>query len=245
MTGKFTAIIGLTSDPEYAETLHHLAHAGKVEYLTISGGDLARKRLRATTDKGTDCAMHCPGRSLSCMALFSSLPRRGLIVVELQELPWLCFEASDRAAALRLGFLAGHHHWRVRFADTKMFVALDGPPAGYTDRLTEELERGSVQLVSDPDEVNQPAPSWCCFSTATAFFRVARVAFSFGLETLAQDGLVRDADDVRGFSLTRFAIAGPAPNARSWRLPGVTVSISRRLKEWTRCKGDDPFARAS
>ena len=152
MTGKFTAIIGLTSDPEYAETLHHLAHVGKVEYLTISGGDLVRKRLRATTDKGTECAIALPRQVALEHGAILELTETRAIVVELQELPWLCFEASDQAAALRLGFLAGHHHWRVRFEDTKMFVALDGPPAGYTDRLTEELERGSVQLVSDPDE---------------------------------------------------------------------------------------------
>lgn len=152
MTSRFTGIIALSSDPDFAEKLHHLGHAGKVEYLTISGGDLARKRLRVTTDKGTECAIALPRHVALEHGAILEVNETRAIVVELQELPWLCFEASDQAAALRLGFLAGHHHWRVRFEGVRMYVALDGPATAYTERLKDELDSGRILLVSDGDE---------------------------------------------------------------------------------------------
>src|SRR5258705_6629645 len=70
-----TEIIGAANDPRIAERLHQLEHHDRVEYLTIQGFDIERRRLRGRTDKGTDVAV----------ALFSNQrPRKraGLILRE-------------------------------------------------------------------------------------------------------------------------------------------------------------------
>ena len=152
MTGRFTAIVGHSNDPAYAQKLHALGHAGKVEYVTISGTDLARKRLRVTTDRGTECAIALPRHVVLEHGAILELSETRAIVVQLEELPWLCFEAGDKGTALRLGFLAGHHHWRVRFEGTQMFVAMDAPADTYTDRLKDELATGRVWLVTSDHE---------------------------------------------------------------------------------------------
>ena len=50
-------IIGNSSSGELAETLHRLSHDGQLEEIRLSAADTSRKRLRVTTDKGTDCAI--------------------------------------------------------------------------------------------------------------------------------------------------------------------------------------------
>ena len=151
MSLRFTSIAGQSSDLAVAEKLHTLGHEGKVEYLTISGSDLARKRLRVHTDKGTECAIALP-RSMSLEhGAVLELSKDRAIVVQVEELPWLTLEAIDTPTALRVGFLAGHHHWRVKFSGTRMQVALDGPQDAYTDRLRLELDAGSVRIVEAAD----------------------------------------------------------------------------------------------
>ena len=149
---KFTAIVGHSSDIKLADRLHELRHAGQVEFVSISQNDLARKRLRVTTDKGTECAIALPRHVVLEHGSVLELSETRAIMVELQELAWLCFQASDNGAALRLGFLAGHHHWRVRFEGSRLFVAMDGPAQTYTNRLEREISSGQVTLVKNADE---------------------------------------------------------------------------------------------
>ena len=52
-----TAIVGTASDPSLADRLHHLDHDDRVEILVIGEEDASRRRLRGTTDKGTDVAI--------------------------------------------------------------------------------------------------------------------------------------------------------------------------------------------
>ena len=148
---KFSAIIGLSADPVFAGRIHDLLHTGKVEYLRINGTDLARKRLRAVTNKGTECAIALPRHVALEHGAILELSSERAIVIELEELPWLCFETQDQAAALKLGFFAGHHHWRVRFEDTRMLVALEAPAETYTSRLVDMLESGRVRLVHEDE----------------------------------------------------------------------------------------------
>ena len=57
---KLEAILGLATEPDIAEALHHLEHHGQVEYLTLSEADTQRHRLRVLTDRGTECAIALP-----------------------------------------------------------------------------------------------------------------------------------------------------------------------------------------
>ena len=57
---RVTGLVGDASDPDIGERLHGLSHAGRIEYVSLSRADLSRRRLRATSDKGTDCAIVLP-----------------------------------------------------------------------------------------------------------------------------------------------------------------------------------------
>ena len=47
-------IVGYASEAAFSERIHHIKHLDRVEYVTISPDDVARRRFRLKTDKGTD-----------------------------------------------------------------------------------------------------------------------------------------------------------------------------------------------
>ena len=146
MTEICTHILGNTSDPAFTEQLHELRHNGGVEYLLISEADLPRKRLRATTDKGTECVIALPRHVSLTQGAILALSDDRAIIIELDALPWMRLIPVNAAAALQLGFLAGHHHWRVRLVENHLDVALDQPKATYLTRIASLLSAGMVSV---------------------------------------------------------------------------------------------------
>ena len=57
---------------------------------------------------------------------------------------WLRLVPASQAAALELGYHAGNLHWRVRFAEGALLVALDGPADDYLVRLGALVTDGQV-----------------------------------------------------------------------------------------------------
>lgn len=144
---KLSAVLGRADEPDMEAALHDLAHAGRVEYLLLAGEDTRRRRIRLATDKGTDCAVALPRDVQLENGSVLLLAADRAIVVRLKDLPWLALEPRDAAAAIELGFLAGHHHWRVRFAGARLLVALDADEASYLDRIAHLLGPGKVRVV--------------------------------------------------------------------------------------------------
>jgi len=137
---RLHGIVGDRRDPALAERLHALAHADAVEYLFVAEADLGRGRLRAVTDRGTDCAVSLErGETLYDGAVLALEADRA-VVVRAGAPRLLRLSARDDAAALRLGFMAGHLHWRVR---------LDGPAADYTARIAALIDEGAVSVAAD------------------------------------------------------------------------------------------------
>ena len=143
----FNNIIGFASDSPFDASIHDLGHAGKVEYLTVLPEDVSRRRIRMTTDKGTDCAIALGRDEKLADGAILSLENNTAIVVRLSEQEWLAIEARDHAAALELGYFAGNLHWKVRFDGETILVALEGPRQSYLDRLEHLLAEGKVRLV--------------------------------------------------------------------------------------------------
>ena len=142
---RLAQIVGNAGEPDMAEALHRLGHAGSIEYLQISSTDAARHRLRGTTDRGTHCAIALDrSQSLSNGAVLLLMDDRAIVVRTLDE-TWLRLEPRDAAAALELGYHAGNLHWRVRFDGPLLAVALEGPEHAYLDRLTQFLGDGRVK----------------------------------------------------------------------------------------------------
>lgn len=146
---RLSKIVGRASDPELHERLHALSHAGAVEYLVLERDDMARHRLRARTDKGTECAIALPRDQRLANGAVLMVDADRAIVVRMREEAWLSLRPADAASALELGYLAGNMHWRARFDGASIRIALEGEEAGYLARLRPLLEAGRVERLDD------------------------------------------------------------------------------------------------
>src|SRR5580700_4703238 len=54
---RIEQVLGSRLDPALAERIHELEHQGAVDLLTVPVADVARHRLRATTQGGTEVAI--------------------------------------------------------------------------------------------------------------------------------------------------------------------------------------------
>lgn len=146
-------IVGSRLDPKIADRLHHLDHHHAVDVLAIDGADLARRRLRAITNRGEEIAIALPRDEILFDGAVLILDSDRALVVRVGAERWLRLAPSDRAAALELGYHAGNLHWRVRFEGEDLLVALEGPPEDYLARLGGLSEAGRVvHAVDDKPE---------------------------------------------------------------------------------------------
>jgi urease accessory protein len=147
MAEVLDSILGYASDSSLGDALHDHGHRDRVEYLDISPDNVARRRFRLTTDKGTDCAIALPrGEQLSDGAVLK-LADDVAIVVRLTERQWLSLEAPNASSALELGYFVGNLHWKVRFEQGLLKVALEGPRQTYLDRLELLVAEGKARIV--------------------------------------------------------------------------------------------------
>lgn len=144
-----TAIIGNATDQGVSERLHALSHAGRVEYLVLEREDTLRRRLRGTTDAGTDCAVALSREQQLEDGSVLSLSDESAIVVRMSEERWLRVKPRDSAAAVELGYFAGNLHWRVRFVGDILMVAVEGPRNFYLERLRPFLDDGRAEVGAD------------------------------------------------------------------------------------------------
>jgi urease accessory protein len=142
-------IVGWVTDRAVADRLNELRHQHAVEYLHVDVYDLDRNRLRATSDAGTDYAIVLPrGSALADGAVLLLEPDRA-VVVRSGAPRTMTLRANDVGAALRLGLLAGHLHWKADQRDDTVVVHLEGPESDYTARIVELLESGRVESLDD------------------------------------------------------------------------------------------------
>lgn len=140
-------IVGWATEEPVADRLHELRHHHAVEYVHLDVHDLERKRLRVTSDAGTEYAVILPRDSVLADGAVLLLEPDRAVVVRAGTPQSLVLRAGDRAAALRLGFLAGHLHWKVDQRDDTLVVALEAPASDYTARIAELLDNGRVEVV--------------------------------------------------------------------------------------------------
>lgn len=146
---RLTAVIGHAGDPEFSERLHALSHADRVDYLVLDTQDMQRRRLRATTDKGQDCAIALPrGDRLGDGAILLLESERAVVVRSVEQ-QWLRILPRDAAAALELGYFAGNLHWRARFDGPVLLIAVEGAESDYLDRLKLYLADGRARRLGD------------------------------------------------------------------------------------------------
>lgn len=144
-----TSILGTASDPRFADRLHDLEHRDGVELLTIDRDDALRRRLRKTTDKGTEIAIAIDRSEQLVDGAVLLLEERRAVVVRMTEEHWLEVTPRDTDAALEAGYCAGNHHWRVRFAPGRLLIAMQGPTQHYIDRLDHLVQSGKIEVSHD------------------------------------------------------------------------------------------------
>lgn len=141
-------IIGQAQEPALQDALHQLGHdGGRIETIVVATADLPRRRFHAETDHGTACFIALPRDvSLADGAVLLLDPARA-IILRVGEQSWLTLR-PEADAALELGYRAGNLHWRVRFAEGCLLVALDGPRETYLARLHDLVEQGKLQVLA-------------------------------------------------------------------------------------------------
>jgi urease accessory protein len=147
---RLTDIVGNASDPDIADRLHHIEHDGGIERVRLSRNDLARRRQRLVTDRGTELALLLDrGAQLENGSVLLLEPGRAVLVM-LDEPQWLVLRAAHAAGALEIGYFAGNMHWKVRFEADCLWIALEGPREGYLKRMTHLLARGDATVLDAP-----------------------------------------------------------------------------------------------
>ncbi|MGV9797531.1 urease accessory protein UreE [Mycobacterium sp. NPDC003449] len=139
-------IVGWVTDGNVAARLHELRHHRAVEYIHLDTHDLDRKRLRVTSDAGTDYAVVLSRDTGLADGAVLLLEADRAVVVRAGAPRTLTLRAADPASALRLGFLAGHLHWKVGQRDDTLVVHLEGPAADYTARVADLLDSGRIEV---------------------------------------------------------------------------------------------------
>ena len=142
-------IIGQTNDDKISNKLHDLSHQNKVEYIKLDHNNLKRKRFRAKTDKGTDCAISLFREQNLENGSVLYLDENRAIVVKMAVDEWLSLKPIDIAAAIELGYFAGNMHWRVKMGTDHLDIALDSPKDIYLDRLKEFFNQKKIMCLNN------------------------------------------------------------------------------------------------
>jgi urease accessory protein len=144
---RLHGVIGLESDARVQSALHHLEHHDAIERLFVPESDLGRRRFRLTTDKGTDCAVSLARDDVLSDGSLLFLDDHRAVVVRVGAPKSWRLRAATKEGALRLGWAAGHLHWRVRFDGEALVVLLDAPLADYRARIEALLTEGAVEEI--------------------------------------------------------------------------------------------------
>lgn len=149
MTEMINSILGYASEVEFSKQLHTLGHKSAVEYLVINREDTLRHRLRARTDRGTECLVALPrDQHLSDGAVLLLESERAIVTRMIEE-QWLCLQASDISSAVELGYFVGNLHWRVQFDGPVLRIAQEGPEKDYLSRLKPYLDNHRARRIND------------------------------------------------------------------------------------------------
>ncbi len=142
-------VVGYSHDSKLSNILHDLSHQNKVEYIVLDHANLQRRRFRAQTDKGTDCAVSISRDNKLSNGAVLLLEKDRAIVVKTSEDRWLSLQPTDVSAAIELGYFAGNMHWRVKFAKDRLDIALENPKKIYLERLQDFFTQKKVKQINN------------------------------------------------------------------------------------------------
>ena len=139
-------VLGDRHDAKLAPHLHRLEHADAVDTIRLGAADLARRRLRVTSEHGAEIAIALPRDQVLFDGAVLRLEDDHALIVRAAPTDWLRLIPRDATAALELGYHAGNLHWRVRFEGRDLLVALDAPKETYAARIARLVSDGMVTI---------------------------------------------------------------------------------------------------
>ena len=140
-------ILGYSHDSKLSNQLHDLSHKSQVEYIILDHTNLQRRRFRTTTNKGTDCVITIPRDEKLSNGAVLILDKNKAIVVKMTEDQWLSLKPKNVATAIELGYFAGNMHWRVKFENQHLDIALDSPEKIYLERLKDFFDNNKITRI--------------------------------------------------------------------------------------------------
>ncbi|HZU08186.1 MAG TPA: urease accessory protein UreE [Chloroflexota bacterium] len=118
-------------DPTWRQRCEAAAAAGVLETVTLAPWEVAKRRLRATTDAGTELGIALAAGELRDGAVLDYDPASGRLIVARvagQPVLVLTIEGDDptevAARAVRLGHILGNQHWPARVQGRRVEVLL-------------------------------------------------------------------------------------------------------------------------
>ena len=143
-----TEILGHVHDSNLSGKLHELSHRNEVEYIILDHSNLQRRRFRAETDQGTDCAISISRLTKLTNGAVLLLENNRAIVIKMAEEQWLQLKPRDISSAIEVGYFAGNMHWRVKFENECLNIAVESPEEIYLDRLKDFFTQEKIVQVN-------------------------------------------------------------------------------------------------
>ena len=144
---QISQVLGHSHDSNLSSRLHDLSHDNKVEYIVLDHANLQRRRFRTQTDQGADCAVTISRDNKLSNGAVLLLEEDRAIVVKMAEDQWLSLHPKDVSSAIELGYFAGNMHWRVKFENECLNIALESPKNIYLDRLKNFFSQNKITLI--------------------------------------------------------------------------------------------------
>jgi urease accessory protein len=148
-------VLGSRLDPAFSEKISRLEHQSAVDEVELSGAELDRFELLATTRGGQQLAIALPRHQRLFDGAVLLLDENRAVVVRAPGQRWLRLAPRSINDAIALGYHVGNLGWRVRFEGEVLLVAIEGRAENYVVRLGELFWSRRVGMsVLDDEGVN-------------------------------------------------------------------------------------------
>lgn len=145
-------MLTVTSIQETMDLHESAAYGKKVDYLEVTPEDAKRRRFRAETLDGLEINISLDRNTELKEGSLLYESDDYIVLLRIRSPSRLLLQPHTSHAALQLGFLAGHLHWKVQIHEDTLRVDVETEVAEYQARLDDYLDRDVYDLSVESDE---------------------------------------------------------------------------------------------